>query len=63
MCWQRLHPAHFNSQPHKEADNSIPFQTTVPQYFNSQPHKEADPDSAEQLLIATKFQFTASQGG
>ena len=33
---------HFNSQPHKEADNTETGKRTVFQNFNSQPHKEAD---------------------
>ena len=33
---------HFNSQPHKEADNSFIFILPRSGYFNSQPHKEAD---------------------
>ena len=33
---------HFNSQPHKEADNCYSVPMTFQEYFNSQPHKEAD---------------------
>ena len=32
----------FNSQPHKEADNSCTKLSAIVSYFNSQPHKEAD---------------------
>ncbi len=33
---------YFNSQPHKEADESPGFRPDVSYHFNSQPHKEAD---------------------
>ena len=34
--------AHFNSQPHKEADSDSASLSSRYLYFNSQPHKEAD---------------------
>ena len=33
---------HFNSQPHKEADDTRIFKLSIFLHFNSQPHKEAD---------------------
>ena len=33
---------HFNSQPHKEADDICKGVVIWQEYFNSQPHKEAD---------------------
>ena len=33
---------YFNSQPHKEADDSNSWKYSVSGNFNSQPHKEAD---------------------
>ena len=33
---------HFNSQPHEEADEEIPYSKFVVKDFNSQPHEEAD---------------------
>ena len=33
---------HFNSQPHKEADNFVTMMIVACGDFNSQPHKEAD---------------------
>ena len=33
---------HFNSQPHKEADQQLSSRGLGIAYFNSQPHKEAD---------------------
>ena len=34
---------HFNSQPHKEADEAFLELLVLTEHFNSQPHKEADP--------------------
>ena len=36
------HNTHFNSQPHKEADNNAGLWILRIYHFNSQPHKEAD---------------------
>ena len=33
---------HFNSQPHKEADEDAEKEQVEQLHFNSQPHKEAD---------------------
>ena len=33
---------YFNSQPHKEADETLPMYMKGVIDFNSQPHKEAD---------------------
>ena len=42
---------HFNSQPHKEADDSSPsYHSSNGRYFNSQPHKEAD--KKERMVVA-----------
>ena len=38
----RVDTANFNSQPHKEADNSLYGWLEAGSHFNSQPHKEAD---------------------
>ena len=44
---------HFNSQPHKEADDlALSFAATYTEYFNSQPHKEAD-------LVIIRLAFAA----
>ena len=34
--------AHFNSQPHEEADSKSGQRRSYLDYFNSQPHEEAD---------------------
>ena len=54
---------HFNSQPHKEADQCHRSRFFVTIYFNSQPHKEADDKTIFSTRPYSAFQLTASQGG
>ena len=42
LLLRRLWTKHFNSQPHKEADQFQNIHPTTGTHFNSQPHKEAD---------------------
>ena len=54
---------HFNSQPHKEADNVLTLLALPCVNFNSQPHKEADSSCSISSARSKPFQLTASQGG
>ena len=42
LGYQRSRIWHFNSQPHKEADDMLEIPFAIESNFNSQPHKEAD---------------------
>ena len=54
---------HFNSQPHKEADEFFNVSIDELEHFNSQPHKEADIKNKFSNIMDSAFQLTASQGG
>ena len=54
---------HFNSQPHKEADDMKGVFLWQNLHFNSQPHKEADIIAEPVPEPFFEFQLTASQGG
>ena len=45
LGYQRSRIWHFNSQPHKEADDMLEIPFAIESNFNSQPHKEADAGS------------------
>ena len=63
MVTKCYHKNYFNSQPHKEADQTQAGILKRERDFNSQPHKEADAYTVSSPRIRRIFQLTASQGG